>query len=82
MVVFVAERVGFAGFIVFCFDLVVACCLCVFLWALFVWLIVWWTVCLWAGVACLFKFVLLTIYVCCGGLPLALRWFYCGMIDC
>lgn len=32
MVVFVVERVGFAGFIVFCFDLVVACCLCVFLW--------------------------------------------------
>lgn len=40
MVVFVVARVGFAGFVVFCFDLVVACCLCVFLWALFVWLVV------------------------------------------
>lgn len=28
---FVVAGVGFAGFIVFCFDLVVACCLCVFL---------------------------------------------------
>lgn len=51
MAVFVVGRVGFAGFIVFCFDLVVACCLCVFLW----------------GVVCLVGCVVNSVFVgwCC-----------------
>lgn len=76
---FVIGMLAVARFVVFCSDSRVACCLCFFgcVWLL----IVAGSMFVVVAAACLFKFALLTIYVCCGGLLLGFGWFYCAVVD-